>query len=161
MTDPLPPLASGSVFPDFALETADGRIVTKAGLAGRQAVLFFYPRDDTPGCTAEAIAFSNARPEFEAAGVALLGISKDSAARHRAFAAKHGLAVDLATDTEPGLSDMLGIWTEKRNYGRTYLGMVRTTYFLAADGTVLRVWPKVRVKGHVDEVLSAVQNART
>ena len=151
---------TGTPFPDFALETPDGGTVTKADLAGRKAVLFFYPKDNTPGCTTEALDFTALNPEFDAAGVRLLGISKDSPQKHRNFIAKHDLAVDLATDAqEGGLSDTLGIWTEKQNYGRTYMGMVRTTYLLDADGTILRVWPKVRVKGHAAAVLEAVRAA--
>ena len=155
MTDPAADLAAGMPFPDFTLELADGRSVTKSDFAGRKAVLFFYPRDDTPGCTTEAIAFSQAKSRFEAAGTAILGISKDPPAKHRAFIAKHGLTVDLATDVDNGLSDKLGIWTEKRNYGRTYMGMVRTTYLVDPAGMITRIWNKVRVKGHVDEVLEA------
>ena len=151
---------AGTPFPDFALETPDGGTITKADLAGRKAVLFFYPKDNTPGCTTEALEFTALKPEFEAAGVRLLGISKDSPQKHRNFIAKHDLTVALATDAQDrGLSDTLGIWTEKQNYGRTYMGMVRTTYLLGPDGIILRVWPKVRVKGHVAEVLEAARTA--
>jgi len=151
---------AGQPFPDFSLETPDGGTVTKADLAGRKAVIFFYPKDNTPGCTTEAIDFTALKPEFEKADVALLGISKDSPQKHRNFIAKHDLTVDLATDAQDdGLSDRLGIWTEKKNYGRTYMGMVRTTYLLDEDGTILRVWPKVRVKGHAAEVLEAARTA--
>ena len=151
---------AGTPFPDFALETPDGGTITKADLAGRKAVLFFYPKDNTPGCTTEALEFTALKPEFEAAGVRLLGISKDSPQKHRNFIAKHDLTVALATDTQDsGLSDTLGIWTEKQNYGRTYMGMVRTTYLLGQDGMILRVWPKVRVKGHVADVLEAARTA--
>ncbi len=151
---------AGTAFPDFELETPDGGTLTKADLAGRKAVIFFYPKDNTPGCTTEAVDFTALKPEFDELGVALLGISKDSPQKHRNFIAKHDLAVDLATDAqEGGLSDRLGIWTEKQNYGRTYMGMVRTTYLIDADGTILRVWPKVRVKGHAAEVLTAARGA--
>ena len=148
----------GQLFPDFSLEKPDGGTVTKEDLAGRKAVIFFYPRDNTPGCTTEAIDFTTLKPEFEQAGVALLGVSKDSPQKHRNFIAKHELTVDLATDAQDdGLSDRLGIWTEKKNYGRTYMGMVRTTYLLDEHGTILRVWPGVRVKGHAAEVLEAAR----
>ena len=150
----------GQLFPDFSLEKPDGGTVTKEDLAGRKAVIFFYPRDNTPGCTTEAIDFTTLKPEFEQAGVALLGVSKDSPQKHRNFIAKHELTVDLATDAQDdGLSDRLGIWTEKKNYGRTYMGMVRTTYLLDEHGTILRVWPKVRVNGHAAEVLEAARTA--
>lgn len=151
----------GDAMPDIALERPEGGAVRPSDFKGRRAVLFFYPKDMTPGCTAEAIDFSALKPQFDAAGVALLGISKDSAARHRKFAEKHALAVELATDAaENGLSDALGIWTEKQLYGRHFMGMVRTTYLLDADGRIERVWRKVRVKGHAEEVLAAIKANR-
>ncbi len=147
-------IAKGQKLPDIALETPDGGEVRPSDFAGRKAVLFFYPRDDTPGCTTEAKDFSALKDAFDQAGCALLGISKDSARKHRNFIAKHDLTVPLATDAEAGgLADALGVWTEKKMYGRTYMGTVRTTVLLDADGTVAQVWPKVRVKGHADEVL--------
>ena len=150
----------GDAFPDFTMETPDGGTVTKADLAGQKAVIFFYPKDNTPGCTTEAKDFTAAKADFEKAGTYLLGVSKDSAKKHQNFIAKHDLKVDLATDSEEnGLSDELGVWGEKQNYGRTYMGMIRSTYLIAEDGTILRVWPKVRVKGHVDEVLEAARGA--
>jgi peroxiredoxin Q/BCP len=146
----------GDTMPDIALETPDGGSVRPGDFSGRRAVLFFYPKDLTPGCTTEAVAFSALKPQFDAAGVALLGISKDSPDRHRKFAAKHALTVDLATDAaNGGLSDALGIWTEKQLYGKRFLGMVRTTYLLGPDGRIERVWDKVKVAGHADEVLAA------
>ena len=152
--------AEGDAFPDFTMETPDGGTVTKADLTGRKAVIFFYPKDNTPGCTTEAKDFSALKPEFEKGGTALLGVSKDSPKKHQNFIAKHDLTVDLATDAEEdGLSDELGVWGEKKNYGRTYMGMIRSTYLLGEDGTILRVWPKVRVKGHAEEVLEAARSA--
>ena len=148
----------GETLPDIALTTPDGGSVRPSDFAGRKLVLFFYPKDDTPGCTTENKDFSELSGEFEKAGTALLGISKDSPAKHAKFAAKHGLIAPLATDAEQGgLSDALGIWTEKQNYGRTYMGMVRTTILLGADGRVARVWDKVKVKGHAEEVLAAAR----
>lgn len=153
-------LAVGDSFPDFTLETPDGASISKGDLAGRKAVLFFYPKDNTPGCTTEAKDFSALLTDFEKAGTRVLGISKDSSQKHRNFIAKHDLTVDLATDAESGgLADTLGVWGEKRNYGRTYMGMIRTTYLLGEDGTILRIWPKVRVKGHAQEVLEAARPA--
>ncbi|MBX7501385.1 peroxiredoxin [Qipengyuania sp. YG27] len=150
----------GDAFPDFSMETPDGGTVTKADLAGRKAVIFFYPKDNTPGCTTEAKDFSALKADFEQAGVRLLGVSKDSAKKHQNFIAKHDLTVDLATDAqEGGLSDVLGAWGEKQNYGRTYMGMIRSTYLLDGEGRILRVWPKVRVKGHAEEVLEAARSA--
>lgn len=148
----------GDALPDIALETPDGGSVKPSDFAGKKLVLFFYPKDDTPGCTTENLDFTALSADFAAAGTALLGISKDPPAKHRKFAEKHGLTVPLATDAaEGGLSDALGIWTEKQNYGRTYMGMVRTTYLLDADGKIARVWDKVKVKGHAAEVLEAAK----
>lgn len=149
----------GDPMPDIAMETVDGGTVRASDFKGRRVVLFFYPKDMTPGCTTEAIDFSALKPNFDAAGVALLGVSKDSADRHRKFAAKHGLTVDLATDAaEGGLSDALGIWTEKQLYGKRFMGMVRTTYLVGGDGRIERVWDRVKVKGHAEEVLAAVSS---
>ena len=150
--------AIGDVLPDIALTTPDGGSVRPSDFAGRKLVLFFYPKDDTPGCTTENKDFSALALAFAAAGCALLGVSKDTPAKHAKFAAKHDLVAPLASDAaEGGLSDALGIWTEKQNYGRTYMGMVRTTLLVGADGRIARVWDKVKVKGHADEVLAAAQ----
>ena len=150
----------GDTLPDIALETIDGSEVKPSDFKGRKLVLFFYPKDNTPGCTTEAKDFSALRPDFDAAGVALLGVSKDSAQKHRNFIAKHELTVDLATDAQDGgLSDALGVWTEKQMYGKTFMGMIRTTYLLDEEGRILRVWPKVKVKGHAEEVLAAAREA--
>jgi peroxiredoxin Q/BCP len=146
----------GDTMSDIVLETADGGTVRPSDFAGRRAVLFFYPKDMTPGCTSEAIDFSALKPQFHKSRVALLGISKDPPARHRKFAEKHALTVPLASDAEEGgLSDALGIWTEKQLYGKRFMGMVRTTYLLGPDGRIERVWNRVRVKGHAEEVLAA------
>ena len=146
----------GDKMPDIAVETPEGRQVRPSDFAGRRAVLFFYPKDMTPGCTTEAIDFSALKPQFDATGVTVLGISKDDAARHRKFADKHALTVPLATDAQSGgLSDALGIWTEKQLYGKRFVGMVRTTYLLGPDGRIERVWDRVKVKGHAHEVLEA------
>jgi peroxiredoxin Q/BCP len=148
----------GAALPDIALETPQGGTVKPADFAGRKLVLFFYPKDDTPGCTTENIDFSALAAEFAAADTALLGISKDPPARHAKFIAKHGLAAPLASDAaDGGLSDALGIWAEKVNYGRTYMGMVRTTLLVGRDGRIARVWDKVKVKGHAAEVLEAAR----
>ena len=148
----------GDKVPDIALTGVDGGMVKVSDYAGRALVLFFYPKDDTPGCTTENIDFSALLPQFEAAGVAVLGVSKDPPEKHRKFAAKHGLAAPLASDAaEGGLSDALGIWAEKVNYGRTYMGMVRTTLLVGPDGRIVRVWDKVKVKGHAAEVLEAAR----
>ena len=148
----------GDTFPDMALELPDGGTVQLSAYAGKPLVVFFYPKDDTPGCTTEAIDFTALKPDFDKAGVALLGVSKDPPAKHAKFIAKHDLGVTLASDAaEGGLSDALGIWTEKQNYGRTYMGMVRTTYLIDAEGRIARVWDKVKVKGHAAAVLEAAR----
>lgn len=148
----------GDLMPDIAMETPDGGSVKPSDFKGQKLVMFFYPKDNTPGCTTEATDFSALKGEFDKAGAALLGVSKDSAKTHQNFIAKHGLTTPLATDSEEGgLSDQLGIWTEKKNYGRTYMGMVRTTYLIDTDGKIAHVWNKVRVKGHAEEVLAAAK----
>lgn len=148
----------GDPFPDIALTAPDGAVVKPSDFAGRKLVVFFYPKDDTPGCTTENKDFSELAGEFAAAGVALLGVSKDPPKKHQKFIEKHGLTAPLATDAETGgLSDALGIWTEKVNYGRTYMGMVRSTYLVNADGVIAQVWSKVKVKGHAEAVLAAAR----
>jgi peroxiredoxin Q/BCP len=146
----------GDQLPDVVLTSPDGGAVRPSDFHGRKLVLFFYPKDDTPGCTTENIDFSALKPEFEAAGVALLGVSKDPPAKHARFTAKHALTAPLASDAETdGLSDALGIWTLKSMYGRSYMGMERTTYLVDEAGEIARVWRKVKVKGHAAEVLEA------
>ena len=148
----------GEMMPDIALETPDGGTVRPSDFRGRKLVLFFYPKDDTPGCTVENKDFSALLPEFEKAGTVLLGISKDPPKKHLKFAEKHGLTVPLATDAESGgLSEVLGAWGEKTLYGRLFMGMKRTTYLVDAEGRIARIWPKVKVKGHAAEVLEAAR----
>lgn len=148
----------GDPLPDIALATPDGGVVKPSDFAGRKLVVFFYPKDDSPGCTTENIDFSAMAQEFAAAGAALLGVSKDPPAKHQKFIAKHALTAPLASDAvDGGLSDALGIWAEKVNYGRTYMGMVRTTVLVDASGRIARVWDKVKVKGHAAAVLAAVR----
>jgi len=148
----------GDSIPDIALESPDGSALRIADFKGKPLVLFFYPKDDTPGCTTENKDFTELKGEFDAAGIALLGVSKDPPAKHGKFIAKHGLAAPLASDpVENGLADALGIWVEKSMYGRTYMGMERTTYLVDAEGRIARVWRKVKVKGHAAEVLEAAK----
>ncbi|QIG54107.1 peroxiredoxin [Altererythrobacter sp. BO-6] len=149
---------TGDTLPDIAMATPDGGTVKPSDFRGQKLVLFFYPKDDTPGCTTENKDFSALAGEFAKAGVALLGVSKDPPAKHAKFIAKHGLTAPLASDAEQGgLSDALGIWTEKQMYGKTYMGMVRTTYLVGTDGKIAQVWDKVKVKGHAEEVLAAAK----
>ncbi|GAA4642488.1 hypothetical protein GCM10023115_06030 [Pontixanthobacter gangjinensis] len=150
--------AAGDALPDIAMETTEGGAVKPSDYAGNKLVIFFYPKDNTPGCTSEAKDFSALKDAFSEAGAEVLGVSKCSPKKHMNFIAKHDLTVALATDAEEGgLSDKLGIWTEKSMYGRTYMGMVRTTYLVGADGKIEQVWNKVKVKGHAQEVLEAAQ----
>ncbi len=149
---------AGEKMPDVVMETPDGGTVKASDYSGQKLVVFFYPKDNTPGCTTEAKDFTALKGEFDKAGVALLGVSKDSAKKHQNFIAKHDLKTPLATDAqEDGLSDALGIWTEKKMYGKTYLGMVRSTYLVDAKGVIAQVWNKVKVKGHAEEVLAAAK----
>ena len=148
----------GDNVPDIALETPEGGTVRALDFKGSKLVLFFYPKDDTPGCTVENKDFSALAGEFEKAGVALLGVSKDPPKKHTKFIEKHGLSAPLASDPpENGLADALGIWVEKSMYGRTYMGMERTTYLVDADGRIVQAWRKVKVKGHAEEVLAAAK----
>ena len=149
----------GEAIPPVAMTGADGTPVAIGDFAGNPLVVFFYPKDDTPGCTTENKDFSDLAPAFAKAGVALLGVSKDPPAKHAKFVTKYGLVAPLASDAATGgLSDALGIWVEKSMYGRTYMGMERTTFLIDAGGKITRVWRKVKVKGHAADVLEAAQN---
>jgi peroxiredoxin Q/BCP len=148
----------GDAIPDIAMETPEGGSVKPSDFKGSKLVIFFYPKDDTPGCTTENKDFSALKDQFAAAGTQLLGVSKDPAKKHAKFIAKHGLTAPLATDAEAGgLSDALGVWAEKQMYGKTYMGMVRATYLVDADGKIAQIWDKVKVAGHAEEVLAAAQ----
>ncbi|MFZ5668021.1 MAG: peroxiredoxin [Pseudomonadota bacterium] len=149
-------LKPGDAAPDFDLPTDTGRAAL-SDFRGRKLVLFFYPKDDTPGCTTENVAFSAASAAFEAAGAALVGISKDSVKRHAGFRRKHGLTVELASDAEGDVTERYGAWVEKSLYGRTYMGIDRSTWLIDGEGVIRRIWRKVRVAGHVDQVLEAVR----
>ena len=143
--------------PDFTLPGTAGGDVTLSDLKGQPVVLFFYPRDDTPGCTKESIGFSESRTDFEAAGAKVFGISKDSLASHEKFAAKRDLQIPLLSDEHGSVCENYGVWKEKNMYGKKYMGIERTTYLIATDGTVAQVWNKVKVPGHVEAVLEAVR----
>jgi peroxiredoxin Q/BCP len=148
----------GDAIPDIAMETPEGGSVKPSAFAGSKLVIFFYPKDDTPGCTTENKDFSALKGDFAAAGTQLLGVSKDPAKKHAKFIAKHGLTAPLATDAETGgLSDALGVWAEKQMYGKTYMGMVRATYLVDTSGKIARIWDKVKVAGHAEEVLAAAK----
>lgn len=150
--------AEGQKAPDFSLPADDGSTVSLADLAGKKIVLYFYPKDDTPGCTVEAIAFSAQKAAFEAANAVVLGVSKDSIKAHCKFRDKHNLTVRLLSDETGGMLEAYGVWVEKSQYGRTYMGIARTTFLIDEKGTVAKVWPKVKVDGHADDVLAAVKS---
>jgi peroxiredoxin Q/BCP len=148
----------GARAPDFTLPRGGGGTVSLADLKGRKVVLYFYPKDDTPGCTQEAIEFTQRKTAFAAAGAEVIGVSRDSVAQHDKFAAKHKLGVTLGADESGAVTEAYGVWTEKSMYGRKYMGIERATFLIDGDGVVRRVWPKVKVKGHADEVLAAVES---
>ena len=149
-------LIEGAPAPDFELAGADGP-VRLADFAGKPLVVYFYPKDDTSGCTREAQDFTALAGDFAKAGVALLGVSKDSLASHAKFTAKYGLAVPLASDPEGAMIEAYGAWVEKNMYGRKYMGIERSTFLIDASGKLARIWRKVKVPGHAAEVLKAAQ----
>lgn len=150
-------LDMGDMAPDFVLPRDGGGTISLKDLRGKPVVLYFYPQDDTTGCTKEAVAFSQLLPEFRKAGAAVVGLSPDSAKKHDKFKAKHGLVIDLAADEERKVIDAYHLWVEKQMYGRTYMGVERATFLIDKDGRIARVWRKVRVKGHAEAVLEAVR----
>ena len=151
------PLDAGQAAPDFDLPAAGGGRVRLADFKGRPLVLYFYPKDDTSGCTKEAQGFAAALPELAAAGVAVVGVSKDSVASHDRFKAKYGLPFALASDEAGGTVEAYGSWVEKSMYGRSYMGIDRSTFLIDGAGTVRRVWRQVKVPGHVEEVAAAAR----
>lgn len=148
---------TGAKAPEFTLPRDGGGMVSLSDYAGKPVVLFFYPKASTPGCTTEARDFSALLGEFEAAGAVVLGCSKDSVKRQENFTAKEGLATALLSDADSDVCERYGVWAEKKNYGRTYMGIVRTTCLISPDGTVARVWSPVKVAGHAQDVLDAVR----
>jgi peroxiredoxin Q/BCP len=150
------PPALGQAAPSFTLPRDGGSEVSLSDYADRIVVLYFYPKDDTPGCTTEAIDFSADIDAFAKAGAVVLGVSRDTVKKHEKFRDKHGLKVALLADEDGAVCEAYGVWGEKSMYGRTYLGIDRTTFLVGRDGKIARVWEKVKVKGHVAEVLAAV-----
>lgn len=149
-------LETGQPAPDFTLATDGGGTVSLAALRGKVVVLYFYPKDDTPGCTREACAFRDLLPDFSAANAVVIGVSKDGAASHDRFKAKYALPFILAADTDTALAQAYGVWIEKKNYGKTYMGMDRATFVIDGAGVVRAVWRKVKVDGHAEKVLAAI-----
>jgi len=155
-------LSIGDKAPDFDLprdggETLSLKQALKTLKGQKGLVLYFYPKDSTPGCTTESIGFSEAKAAFEKAGVTIVGASKDSVKRHDNFIAKQNLTIPLVSDEDGTLCEDYGVWQEKKNYGRTYMGIVRSTFLIDSKGKIAAIWPKVKVKGHVDEVLEAAK----
>ncbi len=149
-------LELGDTLPDVSLTAPDGGIVNLRDYAGKSLVLYFYPKDDTAGCTREAQDFSALLPAFRAAGAEVLGVSKDAPAKHRKFTDKYALTVPLASD-ENAVIEAFGAWVPKVLYGREYMGIDRSTWLFDASGKLVKTWRKVKVPGHADEVLAAVQ----
>lgn len=150
-------LSIGDKAPDFSMPSDGGGTVSLSDFKGRHLVLYFYPKDDTPGCTKEAIGFSESKGEFDKLNTSILGVSKDTAAKHDKFIAKHDLKVGLGSDESGEMIESYGVWVEKNMYGKKYMGIERATYLIGPDGKILEIWRKVRVKDHVAKVLSVVQ----
>ncbi|HBM38698.1 Putative peroxiredoxin bcp [Sulfitobacter pontiacus] len=143
--------------PDFTLPVTGGGEISLSDLRGKAVVLYFYPRDDTPGCTKEAVGFSEHLEAFADAGAVVFGVSRDTMAKHDRFAAKHTLTVPLLADIDGAVTEAYGVWVEKNMYGKKSMGIERATYLIDASGNIARIWRKVKVAGHVEEVLDAVR----
>ncbi|MEK0082766.1 peroxiredoxin [Benzoatithermus flavus] len=150
-------IAEGSTAPSFDLPRDGGGRIRSADLQGRPYVVYFYPKDDTSGCTKEAIGFAAAYDQFRTAGVEVIGVSKDGVASHDRFKAKHGLPFPLASDETGSLVEAYGAWVEKSMYGRKYMGIDRSTFLVGPDGRIVKAWRRVSVPGHVEEVLAAAK----
>ena len=147
----------GDKAPAFSLEDQSGKTVKLSDFKGKTVVLYFYPKDDTPGCTREACAFRDEHSALKKAGAVVLGVSPDSGPSHAKFAGKYKLPFPLLADTDHAVSEKYGAWGEKSLYGRKFMGITRSTYLIDGSGKVARVWPKVKVDGHVDQVLEAIR----
>lgn len=152
------PLLPGSPAPAFTLPGADGAPISLSDFAGKRLVLYFYPKDDTPGCTLEAQDFSRLAGDFAAAGAAVLGVSRDSVKSHGKFCAKHGLTIALGADEDGAVTEAYGVWVEKKMYGKTSMGIERATFLIGPDGVIEQVWRKVSAKGHAEAVLETLRS---
>lgn len=148
----------GQPAPDFTLPRDGGGEITLSDMKPKNVVLYFYPRDDTPGCTKEAIGFSEAASDFDAAGTVVIGVSKDTVAKHDKFIAKHELGVALVSDEDSDVCERYGVWVEKSMYGKTYMGIERATFLIDGKGQIVEEWRKVKVPGHVEAVLEAAKS---
>ncbi len=151
-------VAEGTKAPDFTLPGDNGEKIKLSALKGHPVVVYFYPKDDTPGCTKEAIAFTGLLPEFDKLGAAIIGISPDSVAAHDKFIAKHELGIRLAADENKKVVEKYGVWVEKSMYGRKYMGVERSTFLIDAKGKIVCIWRKVKVAGHAEAVLDATKD---
>jgi peroxiredoxin Q/BCP len=150
-------LTEGAKAPDFRLPRDGGGAVSLADFKGKKLVLYFYPKADTPGCTIEAKDFSRLQPAFAKAGIVVVGVSADPVKKQDAFRTKHELTTPLASDESHDMLEAYGVWAEKSMYGKKYMGINRTTVLIGGDGRVARIWPKVKIEGHADEVLEAAK----
>ena len=150
-------LVVGSQAPDFTAITDGSGKISLQSMRGKKVILYFYPKDDTPGCTTEACGFRDALPDFSRAGAEVIGVSKDSVARHDKFKAKYELPYTLIADEDSALCEAYGVWQEKKNYGKAYMGIVRSTFLIDENGKITAVWRNLRVKGHVEKVLQEAQ----
>ena len=148
----------GDTAPNFTLPTDGGGEITLSDLRGQKVVIYFYPKDNTPGCTTESCDFNDAMPAFEKLNTQIIGISKDSVKKHDNFKSKYGFNFPLASDENSDVCEQYGAWKEKSMYGKTYMGIERTTFLIDETGTIAAIWPKVKVKGHVDAVQEAITN---
>ncbi len=151
-------METGQIAPDFTLPTDSSGLVSLSSLRGNMVVLYFYPKDNTPGCTTEAIAFSQLKKDFDAYGVKIIGVSKDSPRKHDNFKQKHQLTITLASDAEDEMISAYGVWVQKKLYGREYMGIERSTFLIDAEGKIEHIWRKVKVKDHAQEVLDTVKS---
>ena len=152
-------VVEGAAAPAFSLPATGDRTIALSDYSGKFLVLYFYPKDDTSGCTKEAIAFTGLKDAFEKAGAAILGVSPNNVASHEKFKKKHGLEIDLAADEEKTMLEDYGVWVEKSMYGRKYMGVERSTFLIGPDGKVAKAWRKVKVPGHAEAVLKAIEEA--
>jgi peroxiredoxin Q/BCP len=150
-------LAEGSKAPAFTLPLDNGSTLKLKDLEGQKLVLYFYPKDDTSGCTKEAIAFSEDIAKFKRANARIVGVSRDTVAKHQKFKEKHGIIVDLGADETGAVTEKYGVWVEKSMYGRKFMGIERATFLIDEKGVIRKIWRKVKVAGHADEVLAAVK----
>ncbi|WP_316862747.1 thioredoxin-dependent thiol peroxidase [uncultured Cohaesibacter sp.] len=158
MSDNSEKLCSGTSAPDFTLQTNDGGNITLSELNGKWVIVYFYPKDSTPGCTTEALDFTQLKQDFDAIGATIIGISPDSVKKHDNFITKNDLKITLASDPETKTCEDYGVWVEKKMYGKTYMGVERSSFLIDPKGQIVEIWRKVKVKGHAAEVLEKTRN---